>query len=300
MSSRSHNGSVGRPLGSGPGFLGWEPVDPEAGRPRQPTQGPGLQMMAKGQPAGLSPSGPRGHSQAQEEEEEEEDEDRPGSGKPPTVSHRLGHRRALFEKRKRLSDYALIFGMFGIVVMVTETELSWGVYTKVGPVPQHLFSLGLASHLGSMSKGKGRRRGNADGCRTLKSPRSVRLCDTEMFLGARGAETGKGEAAGTDPVWGVIVPTQLAPGQLCREPQCPLPLCAGVSVLVRPEMPHQPLHCHPAWPCHPLPRPRDPGWYSPPRRCDLMLGRGLWGPSQCPRFVCSPGGCFLFLRQGLK
>uniref|UniRef100_A0A493TPH5 Potassium calcium-activated channel subfamily N member 1 n=1 Tax=Anas platyrhynchos platyrhynchos TaxID=8840 RepID=A0A493TPH5_ANAPP len=30
----------------------------------------------------------------------------------------LGHRRALFEKRKRLSDYALIFGMFGIVVMV--------------------------------------------------------------------------------------------------------------------------------------------------------------------------------------
>nr|XP_038950718.1 small conductance calcium-activated potassium channel protein 1 isoform X3 [Rattus norvegicus] len=130
MSSRSHNGSVGRPLGSGPGFLGWEPVDPEAGRPRQPTQGPGLQMMAKGQPAGLSPSGPRGHSQAQEEEEEEEDEDRPGSGKPPTVSHRLGHRRALFEKRKRLSDYALIFGMFGIVVMVTETELSWGVYTK--------------------------------------------------------------------------------------------------------------------------------------------------------------------------
>lgn len=133
MSSRSHNGNMGRPLGSGPGFLGWEPVDPEAGRPRQPTQGPGLQMMAKGQPAGLSPSGPRGHSQAQEEEEEEEDEDRPGSGKPPTVSHRLGHRRALFEKRKRLSDYALIFGMFGIVVMVTETELSWGVYTKVGP-----------------------------------------------------------------------------------------------------------------------------------------------------------------------
>ncbi|VCW66471.1 unnamed protein product, partial [Gulo gulo] len=52
------------------------------------------------------------------------------SGKTPNVGHRLGHRRALFEKRKRLSDYALIFGMFGIVVMVTETELSWGVYTK--------------------------------------------------------------------------------------------------------------------------------------------------------------------------
>lgn len=131
MSSRSHNGSVGRPLGSGPGFLGWEPVDPEAGRPLQPAQGPGLQMVAKGQPALLSPGGSRSHPQEQEEEEEEE-EVRPGSGKPSTVSHRLGHRRALFEKRKRLSDYALIFGMFGIVVMVTETELSWGVYTKVG------------------------------------------------------------------------------------------------------------------------------------------------------------------------
>ncbi|XP_035307416.1 small conductance calcium-activated potassium channel protein 1 isoform X2 [Cricetulus griseus] len=130
MSSRSHNGSVGRPLGSGPEFLGWEPVDPESGRPLQPAQGPGLRMVAKGQPAHLSPAGPRSHPQEQEEKEEEEDESRPGSRKPPTVSHRLGHRRALFEKRKRLSDYALIFGMFGIVVMVTETELSWGVYTK--------------------------------------------------------------------------------------------------------------------------------------------------------------------------
>ncbi|KAG7260820.1 hypothetical protein CRUP_002443 [Coryphaenoides rupestris] len=47
------------------------------------------------------------------------------------IGYKLGHRRALFEKRKRLSDYALIFGMFGIVVMVTETELSWGIYTKL-------------------------------------------------------------------------------------------------------------------------------------------------------------------------
>ncbi|XP_009462993.1 PREDICTED: small conductance calcium-activated potassium channel protein 3-like [Nipponia nippon] len=51
---------------------------------------------------------------------------------------RLGHRRALFEKRKRLSDYALIFGMFGIVVMVIETELSWGLYSK-----DSMFSLAL-------------------------------------------------------------------------------------------------------------------------------------------------------------
>ncbi|XP_029415198.1 small conductance calcium-activated potassium channel protein 1 isoform X2 [Nannospalax galili] len=109
MSSCSHNGSVGRPLGS------WDPTGPEAGCPPQPLHGLGQQTQ-------LSPGSPRGHPQEQET--------RSGSGRPPTVSHRLGHRRALFEKRKRLSDYALIFGMFGIVVMVTETELSWGVYTK--------------------------------------------------------------------------------------------------------------------------------------------------------------------------
>ncbi|XP_017694472.1 PREDICTED: small conductance calcium-activated potassium channel protein 3 isoform X1 [Lepidothrix coronata] len=52
--------------------------------------------------------------------------------KAQNIGYRLGHRRALFEKRKRLSDYALIFGMFGIVVMVIETELSWGLYSKRG------------------------------------------------------------------------------------------------------------------------------------------------------------------------
>lgn len=54
--------------------------------------------------------------------------------KNQNIGYKLGHRRALFEKRKRLSDYALIFGMFGIVVMVIETELSWGVYSKVSHV----------------------------------------------------------------------------------------------------------------------------------------------------------------------
>uniref|UniRef100_A0A8C9AMD3 Potassium calcium-activated channel subfamily N member 3 n=1 Tax=Prolemur simus TaxID=1328070 RepID=A0A8C9AMD3_PROSS len=54
--------------------------------------------------------------------------------KNQNIGYKLGHRRALFEKRKRLSDYALIFGMFGIVVMVIETELSWGLYSKVGAV----------------------------------------------------------------------------------------------------------------------------------------------------------------------
>ncbi|XP_065713568.1 small conductance calcium-activated potassium channel protein 3 isoform X3 [Patagioenas fasciata] len=58
--------------------------------------------------------------------------------KAQNIGYRLGHRRALFEKRKRLSDYALIFGMFGIVVMVIETELSWGLYSK-----DSMFSLAL-------------------------------------------------------------------------------------------------------------------------------------------------------------
>ncbi|XP_036734982.2 small conductance calcium-activated potassium channel protein 2 isoform X1 [Manis pentadactyla] len=58
--------------------------------------------------------------------------------KNQNIGYKLGHRRALFEKRKRLSDYALIFGMFGIVVMVIETELSWGAYDKAS-----LYSLAL-------------------------------------------------------------------------------------------------------------------------------------------------------------
>ncbi|KAM4691052.1 small conductance calcium-activated potassium channel protein 3 [Rhinophrynus dorsalis] len=58
--------------------------------------------------------------------------------KTQNIGYKLGHRRALFEKRKRLSDYALIFGMFGIVVMVIETELSWGLYEK-----NSMFSLAL-------------------------------------------------------------------------------------------------------------------------------------------------------------
>ena len=136
MNSHSHNGCGGRPLGSGLGALGRDPSEPEAGHPPPPPHGPGLQVVvAKSEPARPSPGSPRGQPQDQEEEEDDEEDEagrRRDLGKTPNVGHRLGHRRALFEKRKRLSDYALIFGMFGIVVMVTETELSWGVYTKVG------------------------------------------------------------------------------------------------------------------------------------------------------------------------
>lgn len=51
------------------------------------------------------------------------------------IYFRLGRRKALFEKRKRISDYALVMGMFGIIIMVIENELSSaGVYTKVRKV----------------------------------------------------------------------------------------------------------------------------------------------------------------------
>ncbi|XP_054434694.1 small conductance calcium-activated potassium channel protein 1 isoform X1 [Pteronotus mesoamericanus] len=134
MNNHSHNGCGGRPLGGGPGALTRDPPDPEASRPLQPPHSPGLQVVvAKNEPGQLSPGSPRGQPQDQEEEEDDEEDEageQRGPGKPSSAGHRLGHRRALFEKRKRLSDYALIFGMFGIVVMVTETELSWGVYTK--------------------------------------------------------------------------------------------------------------------------------------------------------------------------
>lgn len=50
----------------------------------------------------------------------------------PNVGYRLGKRKALYERRKRISDYCLVFGMFGIAVMVLETELTMAkVYEKV-------------------------------------------------------------------------------------------------------------------------------------------------------------------------
>lgn len=59
--------------------------------------------------------------------------------KTKDISYRLGQRRALFGKRKQLSDYALVCGMFGIIVMVIETELSRGFYSKVVPFKLTLF-----------------------------------------------------------------------------------------------------------------------------------------------------------------
>uniref|UniRef100_A0A094ZRS4 Small conductance calcium-activated potassium channel protein n=1 Tax=Schistosoma haematobium TaxID=6185 RepID=A0A094ZRS4_SCHHA len=47
------------------------------------------------------------------------------------VGYRLGKRKRLFEKRCRISDFSLSFAVFGILVMLVETELIFaGVYEK--------------------------------------------------------------------------------------------------------------------------------------------------------------------------
>ncbi|KAM4819527.1 small conductance calcium-activated potassium channel protein 2 isoform 2-T3 [Thomomys bottae] len=147
MSSCRYNGGVLRPLGPlSASRRSLHEGDAEAQPLRPPA--PGASPPAPAAPAAPAPEivvskpehnnsnnlalyGPGGHGGG-------------GGGaksskkKNQNIGYKLGHRRALFEKRKRLSDYALIFGMFGIVVMVIETELSWGAYDKAS-----LYSLAL-------------------------------------------------------------------------------------------------------------------------------------------------------------
>jgi len=48
------------------------------------------------------------------------------------VGYRLGRRKVLAERRKRLADYSLVFAMFGVVSMMVETELTMAeLYDKV-------------------------------------------------------------------------------------------------------------------------------------------------------------------------
>ncbi|XP_043103907.1 small conductance calcium-activated potassium channel protein 1b isoform X4 [Puntigrus tetrazona] len=123
MNSCKYNGGIVRPLGSlGASRRNLAELDSET-QPLQTLHTSGLEVVvSKGN--GEDPSKQSSENLVRQ---------RPCSAphkKNKDIGYKLGHRRALFEKRKRLSDYALIFGMFGIVVMVTETELSWGVYTK--------------------------------------------------------------------------------------------------------------------------------------------------------------------------
>ncbi len=52
--------------------------------------------------------------------------------KASSVGYRLGKRKLLFEKRRRISDYALIFAMTGVLLMIIENEFSMAnIYSKV-------------------------------------------------------------------------------------------------------------------------------------------------------------------------
>ena len=42
----------------------------------------------------------------------------------PEIGYRLGKHKKLYEKRRRICDYALILAVFGIALMVIDTELS--------------------------------------------------------------------------------------------------------------------------------------------------------------------------------
>lgn len=55
----------------------------------------------------------------------------------PNVGYRLGRRKALFEKRKRISDYALTFALIGIMFMILENELSAALYYDKSSVYSH-------------------------------------------------------------------------------------------------------------------------------------------------------------------
>ncbi|XP_013888202.1 small conductance calcium-activated potassium channel protein 1a isoform X2 [Austrofundulus limnaeus] len=130
MNTCKYNGGVVRPLvGSltSSSRRNLAELDSET-QPLQTLHSSGLEVVVSKGNAGEDPS--KASNESLVRDGGRRGGDRAPQKKNRDIGYKLGHRRALFEKRKRLSDYALIFGMFGIVVMVTETELSWGVYTK--------------------------------------------------------------------------------------------------------------------------------------------------------------------------
>ena len=53
-------------------------------------------------------------------------------GSRHNVGYRLGLRNVLSERRKRVADYSLVCALFGLVVVVIETEMSLAqLYDKV-------------------------------------------------------------------------------------------------------------------------------------------------------------------------
>uniref|UniRef100_A0A3B5QHP5 Small conductance calcium-activated potassium channel protein 1-like n=1 Tax=Xiphophorus maculatus TaxID=8083 RepID=A0A3B5QHP5_XIPMA len=60
-----------------------------------------------------------------------EDANKDSYSRTHNIGWRLVRRRALFLRRQRLNDCALAVGLFGVVMMVMETEMSWSIYSKV-------------------------------------------------------------------------------------------------------------------------------------------------------------------------
>lgn len=90
----------------------------------------------------------------------------------PNVGYRLGRRRAVFERRKRLSDYALVFAVFGIAVMIIETELCMAeVYDKVGFLLEEI----RVKNTQKYRNGKVRQLTYV-GCSPLSKPKSIYIC----------------------------------------------------------------------------------------------------------------------------
>ncbi|XP_077937514.1 small conductance calcium-activated potassium channel protein 2 isoform X1 [Gasterosteus aculeatus] len=95
---------------------------------------------ARGLLPGAEGPGPSPDSDSQNSPKHSEDGKADSYWKTHSIGWRLVHRRALFLRRQRLNDCALAVGIFGMLLMVMETELSWSVYSK-----SSVYSLALKS-----------------------------------------------------------------------------------------------------------------------------------------------------------
>ncbi|KAL6099607.1 uncharacterized protein ACO6RY_01395 [Pungitius sinensis] len=95
---------------------------------------------AQGLLPGAECPGPNPDTDSQSSPKHKEDNKADSYWKTHNIGWRLVHRRALFLRRQRLNDCALAVGIFGMLLMVMETELSWSVYSK-----SSVYSLALKS-----------------------------------------------------------------------------------------------------------------------------------------------------------